>query len=157
MTVRYNVAATIWRRISGWRGVNPNQEARAATKAIEELGIKVVSDQQLVGQLSGGNQQKVSLSKWLAAESELLIIDEPTVGVDVRTKEAFQELILDLADSGVTIILIDSDLPEMVVLADRIAIVHDYRLLRIIDNDKHYAPVSKAVMGSIHDAAEAPV
>jgi ribose transport system ATP-binding protein len=151
MTVRYNIAATIWRKISTWFGVKPVLEARAAEEAIERLNIKVSSDQQLVGQLSGGNQQKVSLSKWLTAKADLLIIDEPTVGVDVRTKENFQELILDLADSGVTIVLIDSDLPEMVVLADRIAIVHDYRLVDVIDNDKVYADVSRVVMDNIHE------
>lgn len=151
MTVRYNIAATVWRKISGWLGVDRSLEARAAEEAIDRLDIKVSSDQQLVGQLSGGNQQKVSLSKWLAAKADLLIIDEPTVGVDVRTKENFQELILDLADSGVTILLIDSDLPEMVVLADRIAIVHDYRLVEVIDNDKVYADISRFVMNSIHE------
>ena len=151
MTVRYNVAATIWRRISSWFGVRPRLEASAAQEAIERLSIRVSSDQQLVGQLSGGNQQKVSLSKWLTAKADLLIIDEPTVGVDVRTKENFQEIILDLADSGVTIVLIDSDLPEMVVLADRIAIVHDYRVVDVVDNDKVYADTSRVVMGSIHE------
>jgi ribose transport system ATP-binding protein len=155
MTVRYNISATIWRRISGWFGVKPRLEEEAAATAVKNLSIKISSDQQLVGQLSGGNQQKVSLSKWLAANTDVLIIDEPTVGVDVRTKEDFQELILDLADSGLTILLIDSDLPEMINLADRIAVVHDYRLVRVVDNSKNYADVSATVMRSIHESAVA--
>ena len=152
MTVRYNIAATIWRRISGLLGVNRRLEAKAAHDAIDRLNIKVSSDQQLAGQLSGGNQQKLSLSKWLTAKTDVLIIDEPTVGVDVRTKEDFQELILDLADSGLTILLIDSDLPEMITLADRIAVVSEYRLVRIIENDKDYAHTSATVIHTIHES-----
>lgn len=153
MTVRYNIAATIWRRLSGWFGVNSRAEATAASEAIANLSIKVSSDQQLVGQLSGGNQQKVSLSKWLVAKTDILIIDEPTVGVDVRTKEDFQELIMDLAEAGLTIILIDSDLPEMVTLADRISVVSEYRLVGTVENSKDYAVTSTTVMQTIHEAS----
>ncbi|MFZ4079424.1 MAG: sugar ABC transporter ATP-binding protein [Microbacteriaceae bacterium] len=152
MTVRYNVAATIWRRISGWLGVRSKEEMGLAAEAIADLSIKVSSDQQLVGQLSGGNQQKVSLGKWLVARTQILIIDEPTVGVDVRTKEDFQQIIMDLADSGVTILLIDSDMPEMITLADRIAVMNDYRLVGTIDNSKNYATMSSALIELIHSA-----
>lgn len=152
--VRFNVSATIWRRMAGWLGVRPKDERETAAAAIAQLSIKVSSDRQLVGQLSGGNQQKVSLSKWLAASTKLLIVDEPTVGVDVRTKGEFQELLMDLADAGMAILLIDSDLPEMVNLADRILVMHEYRLATEIENSKEYGPMSQLVAAAIHGADE---
>jgi ribose transport system ATP-binding protein len=149
-SVRFNVAATVWGRLTSWTGIRPSREAAVADEAIKRLGIKVSSDQQLVGQLSGGNQQKVSLSKWLAASTDLLIIDEPTVGVDVRTKEEFQSLIMDLADRGLAILLIDSDLPEMIALADRIAVMRAFRITGVVNNSKDYAEMSPVVGHLMH-------
>src|SRR5207302_1547101 len=75
---------------------------------------------QPVGNLSGGNQQKVSLGKWLAADVRLLIVDEPTVGIDIKSKAYLHDLIWNLAAQGRSILLISSDMPEMIRLADRI-------------------------------------
>src|SRR5204862_5010778 len=112
---------------------------------VDRLGIRLAGPEQLAGQLSGGNQQKVSLAKWLAAECSILIIDEPTVGIDVRTKAAFHELIAELAQKGMAILLITSDLPEMVKLADRVAVMRDYRVVGELDNTHQYAAVSQRV------------
>lgn len=154
-SVRFNVAATVWRRLTSWIGIRPSRESAVAKEAIDRLRIKVSSDQQLVANLSGGNQQKVSLSKWLAAATDLLIIDEPTVGVDVRTKEEFQSLIMDLADRGLAILLIDSDLPEMIALADRIAVMRAFRITGIVDNSKNYAEMSSVVGHLMHGSSSA--
>ena len=150
LAIRPNIAVTLWNRINSVFGVSARREAAAADKYIAALGIRARSDLQLVGELSGGNQQKVSAAKWLASQCPVLFIDEPTVGVDVRTKEELHHLILDLADSGTTVVLISSDLPEMVVLADRIGVMNDFEMLSIVENTKEYGPMSKKVLGVIH-------
>jgi ribose transport system ATP-binding protein len=103
----------------------------------------------LAGNLSGGNQQKVSLAKWLAANTEIIVIDEPTVGIDVRTKASFHELIMNLADEGISVLLISSDLPEMVSIADRVMVMRDYRFVGEFDNSKEYVEMSTGVMEAI--------
>ena len=77
----------------------------------------------MVGNLSGGNQQKISVAKWLAAQVEILIVDEPSVGIDIKTKAYLHELIRELADQGTSILLITSDMPEIITLADRIIVM----------------------------------
>jgi ribose transport system ATP-binding protein len=130
--------------------INPKKEESIATKYVDRLGIKVVDNDQLALTLSGGNQQKVSVSKWLAAETKILIIDEPTVGVDVRTKASFHELITELANEGLSIILISSDLAEMVAVADRILVMRRYEFVGDLDNSKDYQSMSRSIMNSIH-------
>jgi ribose transport system ATP-binding protein len=107
----------------------------------------------LAGNLSGGNQQKVSVAKWLAANTEIIVIDEPTVGIDVRTKAAFHELIMDLADEGMSVILISSDLPEMIQVADRVMVMRDYQFVDEFDNNKEYSNMSTQVMEAIQMGA----
>lgn len=152
--VTWNIAVTVWRRLANRIGmVRQAKEDAVAAEFIESLGIKVSGKDQLAGNLSGGNQQKVSLAKWLAAETEILIIDEPTVGVDVRTKAAFHELILDLADEGLAILLISSDLPEIIDIADHILVMNDYTVLGELENTKDYRTMSREVMATIHDVS----
>jgi ribose transport system ATP-binding protein len=148
--VRRNISVTILSKILQKLSViNPKKEDEVATKYVDRLGIKVVDNNQLALTLSGGNQQKVSVSKWLAAETKILVIDEPTVGVDVRTKASFHELITQLADEGLSIILISSDLAEMVAVADRILVMRRYELVGDLDNSKDYQSMSRSIMNSI--------
>ncbi|MFN8622423.1 MAG: sugar ABC transporter ATP-binding protein, partial [Chloroflexota bacterium] len=103
--VRRNVAVTIWHELANRYGLlSASAEDPISQQYVERLDIKVSGLGQLAGTLSGGNQQKVSVSKWLAANTSILIVDEPTVGVDVRTKAAFHDLISELADKGLTIV-----------------------------------------------------
>ncbi|MFI1769670.1 sugar ABC transporter ATP-binding protein [Streptomyces sp. NPDC020800] len=149
--ITMNVAVTVWRRIRRALGYVPRSAERAlAEEYILRLGICGSGPGQLAGQLSGGNQQKVSLAKWLAADAEILIIDEPTVGVDIRTKAAFHQVIWQLAADGMAILLITSDLPEMVTLADRIVVMHDSGVRGIVPNDHDYPTISQAVIGVVH-------
>ena len=151
--VRRNVAVTIWHELASRFGMlNPTAEDPVTQSWVDRLDIRVSDIGQLAGTLSGGNQQKVSLSKWLAANTGILIIDEPTVGVDVRTKAAFHDLIGELADGGLSIVLISSDLAEMVSLADRICVMRAYRVLAELDNTKQYETMSVRVMAAIHGA-----
>ncbi|MBB5868378.1 ribose transport system ATP-binding protein [Allocatelliglobosispora scoriae] len=145
-----NVAVTVWRRLAK-AGLIPDQaERKVVADYTELLGIRAASPQQLAGQLSGGNQQKVSLAKWLAAECDILIVDEPTVGIDVRTKAAFHELIARLASEGRAILLISSDLPEVITLADRVAVMGDRTILGELPNDRDYAAMSQRIIRLIH-------
>lgn len=151
--VRKNISVTILSKILQKLSViNPKKEDEVASKYVDRLGIKVVDNNQLALTLSGGNQQKVSVSKWLAAETKILVIDEPTVGVDVRTKASFHELITQLADEGLSIILISSDLAEMVAVADRILVMRRYELVGDLDNSKDYQSMSRSIMNSIQSS-----
>jgi ribose transport system ATP-binding protein len=150
-TVSRNIAVAVWDKLQKRiGGVSPKSERKLAAEYVERLGIRLSSTEQLVGQLSGGNQQKVSLAKWLAAKTEILIIDEPTVGIDVRTKAAFHELIWGLAAEGLAVLLITSDLVEMVNLADRIVVMRDFHVCGELVNDHVYETASRQVMGFIH-------
>ncbi|MGW4476917.1 sugar ABC transporter ATP-binding protein [Nonomuraea sp. NPDC004354] len=150
-SVQRNIAATTWSRMTRLLSYVPAKAERAAVdEQIAALGIKVSSPEQPAGQLSGGNQQKVSLAKWLAARPDILIIDEPTIGIDVRTKAAFHELIWELAQSGLAVLLISSDLHETITLADRIVVFRDYRVTAEIDNDHDYDTTSAKVIRAIH-------
>jgi ribose transport system ATP-binding protein len=163
-TVTRNIAVTVWSKLQRRLAIAEGTERSVAARFVESLGIKVASLAQTVGTLSGGNQQKVSLAKWLAAECRILIVDEPTVGIDIRTKGAFHELIAGLAASGLAVLLITSDLAEMVTLADRILVMHELALTGEVDpGDRDYRRVSREVMRHIHrhdepddDQAEGP-
>ncbi len=150
-----NIGITIWRRLSGWLGWLGEGRARGAARPfVEKLAIRTPNMGQKVGNLSGGNQQKVSVAKWLAADCDILIVDEPTVGIDIKTKTDLHELLWELASSGKAILLISSDMPEMVALADRILVMGGFRILGEVPNDHDYGRMSTAIMGHIH-AAEA--
>ena len=118
---------------------------------IKELEVKTPSYTQLLSNLSGGNQQKISVVKWLAAGTDILIIDEPTVGIDIKTKSYIHELIIDLAKKGTSIILISSDMPEMVSLADRILVMKDFNIEGNETNNHDYSDMSNKIMAYIHD------
>jgi len=113
---------------------------------IRKLEVRTPSLEQHVGNLSGGNQQKVSVAKWLAAEVHILIVDEPTVGIDIKTKAYLHQLIRELSDTGTAILLITSDMPEMIALADRIVVMNDYRAKGEIANSRDYTEVSERIM-----------
>jgi ribose transport system ATP-binding protein len=100
-------------------------EMQAAQQYVKELGIKTPSLSQVVNNLSGGNQQKAVVGKWLFCNSKILIFDEPTRGIDVGTKYAIYELIGALAREGRGVIMISSDLTEIMGLTDRLLVLHE--------------------------------
>lgn len=102
-----------------------------------------------VASLSGGNQQKICIAKGLATSPKVLIIDEPTVGIDVNTKAEIHKLIYELADGGMSIIVISSDLPELIFLADRILVFRDNEINGELENNKDYQKMSNKVMSKI--------
>ncbi len=130
-SIKTNIAITVWDRISKpLVGISLAKERDVAREYMEAVEVRATSMEQPVGRLSGGNQQKVSIAKWLAAGCDTLIVDEPTIGVDVGAKEAIHQLIWDLAKKdGKSIILISSDLPEMVHLARRILVFRKFHIV----------------------------
>jgi ABC-type sugar transport system ATPase subunit len=108
-------------------------EARDAAALSERLGIRTPTIDTPVGNLSGGNQQKTMLAKWLNAQPRVLILDEPTRGIDVGAKADVHRFIDELARSGIAIIMISSDLPEVLAMSDRIAVMREGLLRAIFD------------------------
>ena len=104
------------------------EERRQLAGYVEQLRIKVPDAEELAGNLSGGNQQKVVLAKWLARNCEVLIFDEPTRGIDVGAKYEIYLLMNRLADEGKAIVMISSELPEVLGMADRILVMHEGRV-----------------------------
>lgn len=130
-TVGMNITITVWERLRRrlTRRIDPQAEHEIGRQMVDALAIKCTGLDQTTGTLSGGNQQKICMAKWLAARCDILIIDEPTVGVDVGAKEQIHQLIWDLAaKEGRAVILISSDMPEMIRLAHRILVFRDRRV-----------------------------
>ncbi|MGI6176002.1 MAG: sugar ABC transporter ATP-binding protein [Christensenellales bacterium] len=107
---------------------NTKQEIKIADRLIEKLSIKAPNAKSIVSQLSGGNQQKVIMAKWLDKRADILVLDEPTRGVDVGSKLEIQKIVRDLAQNGISIILITSEIEEMVDLSDRVLILREGKI-----------------------------
>ncbi|NQT87017.1 sugar ABC transporter ATP-binding protein [bacterium] len=116
------ILAACTRRL-GW--LDRHKERRIAGQFAEALAVKSAGLEQKVGGLSGGNKQRVSLAKWLASRCEVLILDEPTKGIDVAAKAAVHQLVSELAERGHAIIMISSDLPEIMGMADRVIVMRE--------------------------------
>ncbi len=125
VSVKENLAMPSYRWINSAGIVNKKKETEISDKYISFLRIKTPSDKQNVINLSGGNQQKVSLGKWLARNPRLLILDEPTRGIDVGAKAEIHSLIEELAKNGIAILMISSELPEVLGVCDRIIVLHE--------------------------------
>jgi ABC-type sugar transport system ATPase subunit len=123
-----NASLAIYHRLARWGMLRSAQMVAAVGPVIAQLDIKTPSLSQEVGKLSGGNQQKVVLARWLAAGPKLLILDEPTRAVDVGAKAEIYRLIDQLAAQGMAIMLISSEMPELLALSDRIVVMRDGRL-----------------------------
>jgi ribose transport system ATP-binding protein len=133
MTVRANIAMADLGRFAGKTGVlNETAMERVAKEYIDRLGIRTPSDTQEVRFLSGGNQQKVVIAKWLLRDCDVLIFDEPTRGIDIGAKSEIYSLLEDLAAQGRAIIVISSELPEVMRLSHRIAVMCEGRLTGIL-------------------------
>ena len=131
MSVRHN--STLVHLPSKHGVIQESAEKNYIRSAVEKLKIKVADTEDAVRRLSGGNQQKVVLAKWLKEMPEVLILDEPTRGVDVGGKAEIYRIINELAGEGVAIIMISSELPEVLGVSDRIAVMCEGTLMDILD------------------------
>ncbi len=137
MVVRENSTLTIHRDIlNKFRLISRSKENTVTDKYARMLKTKISSREQPVKNLSGGNQQKVVIAKWLAIKPQVLILDEPTRGIDVGAKAEVHKIIADLADQGVAILMISSELPEVLHVSDRILVMHEGRLTADIPRDQ---------------------
>ncbi len=136
-SVSANLTITIWNRLASRlvRILRPRREVEQAQATIRRLDIKTPGPMQVLHNLSGGNQQKVSIGKWLVADCDILILDEPTIGVDVGAKQYIHDLIWKMAkEEGKSIILISSDMPELVQLSRRILVFKNYKIVGELDD-----------------------
>jgi ribose transport system ATP-binding protein len=108
-------------------------EAKNAERQKKSLNIRVPNVATAVGLLSGGNQQKVVLAKWLSMSPRVIILDEPTRGIDVGSKNDIYSLLRALADSGVAVLMISSDMEEVIGVCDRIAVMHEGRISGVLE------------------------
>ena len=123
MTIRENVSMAVLDRLASGPVIPFGEEVRRAVDAIKRLGIRARGPEQLVKQLSGGNQQKVVLAKWLEANPRILIMDEPTRGIDVGAKAEIHALMGTLVQKGMAILMISSELPEVLGMSDRVLVI----------------------------------
>jgi rhamnose transport system ATP-binding protein len=149
MCIRENVSLAILRSMVKGAFVDRKSEKKLATSTIETLRIRAYSPEQVVNKLSGGNQQKVVVGKWLASQPKLLIMDEPTRGVDVGAKAEIHRLISELAAQGLAILMISSELPEVLGMSDRVLVMREGRL--VAEFSRAEATQEKVVTAMISD------
>ena len=131
MSVKENVSVTIFDQLSNWLGIlDRKQQRQRVDEVVLDLGVKSAGLDQLIMNLSGGNQQKVVLGKWLLRNPKVLILDEPTRGIDVGAKREFYRILERLSEEGTAILLISSELDEVYDLSDRIIVMQDGRMSR---------------------------
>lgn len=133
--IRGNISMAILNRISKLSVVDKKDENRIANEYKSKLNIKTPNTEQLVKNLSGGNQQKVIIAKWLASNPDLIILDEPTRGIDVGAKYEIYKLINTLVESGKTILLISSEMEEIMGMSDRIIVLAEGKITGMLDKD----------------------
>ncbi len=130
--VRENISLPNLESYSSAKIINQSKETKAAVEACKAINIKTPTPEMRAANLSGGNQQKVALAKWLTFAPQVLIFDEPTRGIDVGAKAEIYQLIRTLAASGVAVIVISSEMEEVLGISDRIAVMHEGRLTGIL-------------------------
>ena len=136
MTVRQNITISSLDKISRLGFVNFREAVRLAQDYVSRLDIRTPSLRQKVRNLSGGNQQKVVVARWLSLNPKVLILDEPTRGIDVGAKAEIHALMSQLAKQGVGIIMISSELPEILGISDRIMVMHEGRIVAEFQRDE---------------------
>ena len=134
LSVRENLILAVQAK-RGWARPLPRKESdELVAKYLKELNVRPPDPERPIKNLSGGNQQKVLLGRWLATKPDILILDEPTRGIDVGAKAEIQERVVELADDGVSVVFISSELEEVVRLSDRIVVLKDHRKIAEIKN-----------------------
>ncbi len=157
MSISSNISLPMLKKyLSGLGLIKNGQESTTAEDYRRRLSIRTPSVKHQVGKLSGGNQQKVMLGKWLNAQPKLIIMDEPTRGIDVGAKAEVHHIVNDLAEQGLAVILISSDLPEVLAMSDRILVMREGRQMAIFSHaEATQENVMTAAMGQSQIAQEA--
>jgi rhamnose transport system ATP-binding protein len=147
MPIEQNMTMAIQSRMfpGGW--IRRSKERALANEFIESLSIKTAGPSAPVSSLSGGNQQKVALARWLATRPRVLILDEPTQGVDIGAKSEIHHLIRQLAAEGIAVLLISSDLPELLSLSHRVAVLRAGLMVQSFESAPTPQQVLHAALG----------
>ena len=136
MNVGHNITLATLSDFSRLGKLSLTRERETVRDYIRRLNIKTPSHLQRARNLSGGNQQKVVLAKWLLSRSKVIIFDEPTRGIDVGAKIEVYNIINELIKQGAAVVMISSELPEILGMSDRVAVMHQGRITGILDNDE---------------------
>ena len=150
---RANISMALLDRLRNAGMLDRAKEKQIASSYFEKLGVKAASMDALVNSLSGGNQQKIVLAKWLARGGKLLIVDEPTRGVDIGAKAAIHALIDGLAGEGLAVILISSELPEIINLSTRILVMRDGEIAGELSRQQATQETVLRLMAGVHAEA----
>ncbi|HEX7490193.1 MAG TPA: sugar ABC transporter ATP-binding protein [Candidatus Limnocylindrales bacterium] len=148
LTIRENIVLAMQAGLGWFRRIGTKQQYEIADKYIKLLNISTPSADQLIKNLSGGNQQKVILARWLAANPKLLILDEPTRGIDVGTKADIQKLVLSLAEQGMSCVFISSELDEVLRTSHRIFVMRDRGKVAEFSDQVDEKEIMQAMAGS---------
>jgi rhamnose transport system ATP-binding protein len=152
--IDFNVAAGNLERLTAGRlFVNRRQERERVTELSKRLNVKTPSIKQRIGALSGGNQQKVVLARQLLQRPDVLVLEEPSQGVDVGAKEEIHRIIGELAEGGAAVLVVSSDLPEVLKVCDRITVLREGRVVRSFDRGASDTDVLAAAAGRLHAVA----
>lgn len=136
-TVKFNMTLANLRAIKGAVFVSPHQETEISRKGVENLNVKTPSINRAVKYLSGGNQQKVVLAKWLNTHPKLLLLDEPTRGIDIGAKQEIYSIVENMLEQGVAVIMVSSEVPEVLGVCDRVIVLQNGRQVCELENDGH--------------------
>lgn len=153
-SIKHNINMPIYNRISRMSVIDSRKESSIAQKFKEQIRIKAPNLEQKVKNLSGGNQQKVILAKWLAAKSELIIFDEPTRGIDVGAKYEIYKLINELVEQGHSILMISSEMEELMGMSDRILVLAEHEITGELQKNDFNEETIMAYASAIVDNAE---
>jgi rhamnose transport system ATP-binding protein len=151
MPVAHNLTMALHRRLFPGAWLRFGAERNLAQEFIRDLGVKTSGPSAPAGSLSGGNQQKVSLARWLATKPKVLILDEPTQGVDVGAKSEIHKIIRRLAREGMAVLMISSDLPEVLGMSDRIAVMRGGTIVALLPGGSDAHDVMSAALGMTND------
>ncbi|MCR2803754.1 sugar ABC transporter ATP-binding protein [Paenibacillus soyae] len=148
LTIRENIVLALQASQGWFRSISKKRQSEIAEQFIEALNINPPNPDQLIKNLSGGNQQKVLLARWLLTDPKLLILDEPTRGIDIGAKAEIQKLVMSLSEKGMSVLFISSELEEVLRVSDRIAVLRDRRKVKEMSgDDMSEQQVMKAIAG----------
>jgi rhamnose transport system ATP-binding protein len=154
LPIAQNISLPQLDRISRKGFVDLAEEFTLARRYGERLQVKASSWSQPVDQLSGGNQQKVVIGKWLATQPKVIILDEPTKEIDVGSKAAVHDFTVELAEQGLAVIMVSSELPEIMGMADRVVVMHEGHIRRVLTREEATAEaIVTTATGAVHTGA----
>jgi rhamnose transport system ATP-binding protein len=157
MTVRENFSLAALGKVAFGGFIDRALERKLADDGVKRFSVKTSSLEQIAGKLSGGNQQKIVLGKWLANQPKLLILDEPTRGIDVGAKAEIHRLMGELAAQGLAILMISSELPEVLGMSDRVLVMREGRIVAEFPRKKVTQEVAGAAMMGGAESTESAV